>query len=116
MELRVETSQFAPNHGGGGGGFYQGRQGQAPRQDEDGSAEGADQLALGGDTCHLPANRRSTLGLFLPPVRLAEVVDLEGVDDEIQRNLRVMALMMIRLERDFERRLRVEIGDVVVGA
>jgi hypothetical protein len=117
MELRVETSQFAPNHGGGGGGFYQGRQGQAPRQDEDeATEEHPDQLALGADACQLPANRKSTLGLVLPPVRVARPVDLEGMDDEIHRNLRVMALMVIRLERDLERRLRVEIGDVVVGA
>jgi hypothetical protein len=120
MELRVDNSQFSPNHGGGGGTFYQGRQGQQRRDEDEAAAESSEAPAKGlaGDSCFLPENRRSSLGLFLPPAHVVtaeEAVDLDGVDDEIHRNLRVMTLMMIRLERDFEARMRVEVGDVVVG-
>lgn len=122
MELRVENSQFAPNHGGGGGNFYQGRQQQDEHEkdDEKDEAKGTSSgTRLERDSCSLPETRRSTLGLVLPPVRAVvneAPADLEGLDDEIHRSLRVMTLMMIRLERDFERRLRVEVGDVVIGA
>src|SRR4051812_13557297 len=95
MEFRVESSQFAPNHGGGGGGGYHGRQGQAKRDDQDAEAPAADEAkGLTADRCHLPENRASRLGLPLTIVTSEAPLDLNGLDDEIHRQLRVMTLMM----------------------
>ncbi len=130
MELRVESSQFAPNHGGGGGGFYQGRgQGdERGQQDERDGQQGRGRQpkgrGIGKDICVLPGGRKSDLGLASPlryaqePKEVVEEapIDLGGLDDEIKRNLRMMTLMVVRLERDFERRLTCEVGDVVIGA
>jgi hypothetical protein len=121
MELKVENSQFSPNHGGGGGTFYQGRQGNGDGQ-KDGEQEQAKQEEaaaqhLEGDSCLLPKTRRSNLGLT--PVLTFSVGDrpLPGleIDEDIHRSVRVMNLMLIRLERDFVRRLHSEIGDVIVA-
>ncbi|MDB5101169.1 MAG: hypothetical protein JWM80_5590 [Cyanobacteria bacterium RYN_339] len=118
MEFRVEASLFSPNHGGGGGGGYHGRQGQSKREDEEAAAEGAEQAkGLTTDRCFLPVNRRSMLDLSVPLTLVTSEapLDLEGIDDEIHRQLRVMTLMMIQLERATDRRTGLVFGDMVVG-
>lgn len=122
MEIRVENPQFAPNHGGGGGTFYQGRRGSSNQDEQkDEHAQGEDGVpdSLAPDRCSLPATRRSTLGLVLPAVPLGErepLPEINELDEDFHRSLRVMTLMMVQLERNFERRLHSEVGDVVIGA
>jgi hypothetical protein len=121
MEIKIENSQFSPNHGGGGGTFYQGRQGNGDGDQggdrEQPKKEESTVQHLEADTCFLPKTHRSTLGLA-PTLSLTVgpcLTQAPEIDDDIHRSVRVMNLMMIRLERDFVRRLHSEIGDVVVA-
>lgn len=130
MELKVQTSQFS-NNGGGGGTFYMGRgkgDGQRKRRDE---AETDDEGAtpeLGSDafeaTDHtgirLTAWQPSRLSIWSQRPVAPAPVDEDALVAELERvvhgKLLVLDHAVGRLERDYARRLRSEIGEMLIGA
>lgn len=127
MALTVLSTMF--NSGGGGGSsFYMGRgdrDGQQKRRDEAeevGELE-ADALEIGGDGrdgLRLPARQPSKLSLWQPrppaPRYVDEAAVLAELEDAIQSKMRVLGHGVARMERDYARRLRAEVGEMLIGA
>lgn len=124
MELKVASTLFNSN-GGGGSNFFMGRGDRdekgKQRKDEDETGEmDGDELAFSNrDGLRLPPRRASFLALG-QPAPLAVEVDADAVvaelESAIQLKLRLITISVTRMEQAFDRRLRAEIGDVVVGA
>ena len=124
MELKVASTLFNSS-GGGGGSFFMGRGDrdekgkQRPDEDETGEI-GADEMAFSSrDGVALPPRHRSFLALG-QPAPIAALVDADAVVAElegaIQMKMRLLTITLTRMEADMARRLRAEIGDVVIGA
>lgn len=128
MELKVGSTLFNSSSGGGGT-FYMGRgdkdeQGKKREEQDETGEMGGDELAFGDqglarDGMRLPPRHRSFLSLGQPaPIEID--VDPEEVvaelESAIQIKMKLLSIAVTRMEAAFERRLRAEIGDVVIGA
>jgi hypothetical protein len=124
MELKVASTLFNSN-GGGGGGFFMGRgdkdERRQGREEADETGEmSEDALAISGpDAIQLPPRHRSSLalGALLPaPIAVDEEAVVAELESAIQMKMRLLDISVARLERDYARRLRAEIGDILIGA
>lgn len=124
MELKVGNSQFS-NNGGGGGTFFMGRGDRdGQKKDRDDEPEAAPELEADAwqdsHSLHLPTRQPSRLSLWQPRPPAAVAVDEAAVAAELANalhmKLRLLNHSVGRLERDYARRLRAEIGEMLIGA
>ena len=118
MERRVESSSFSPNHGGGsGGGGYFGRRpkqedSEAPDEEAKKAEEPAPKASLSGDVSLVRDPRASSLSFGAPPPE--PDVELQGMQNDLEKRVRVLHLATIQMEKDLERRQHAEEGQIII--
>jgi hypothetical protein len=134
MALKVQDSQFS-NNGGGGSTFYMGRgqgdsqgDGQRKRRHDDKADDQGDPPELVADAfaatelagALLNAGQPSRLSIWAQRPVAPVIVDEAALMAELKRavhgKLRVLEHAVGRLERDYARRLRAEIGDMRIDS
>lgn len=124
MELKVASTLFNSS-GGGGSSFFMGRgdrdeKGKQQKEEEATGEIGGDEMSFSSrDGMRLPPRHRSFLALGAHAPEAPEV-DADAVVSELESaihtKMRLLTIAVTRMEAEFSRRLRAEIGDIVIGA